>query len=562
MSSAGAFRRRFRAADPAPTPGCSDVLRRRVAAKCTRRGDDRAFLGVSCAPRSGMTQQRNEDSSQYFDSAFMAAMYMKDATLQRTALSAHAPDPALFHRENRVHETDTLTLDTAADADVRGHRGQGPGARPAARPNATRSVVLGTNGMIATSQPMASAAGLKMLQDGGNAIDAAVTAAAVLAVVEPTMNGVAGDLFALLYTVSDGKLHALNSSGRSAYAATPEAFSSRGLREIPRTGVLSVSVPGVVDGWAELLARHGTISLASAAGDRLRATVTRVGHHRHRLGDWRGRAARPDAAAAFLPSGRPPVPGQLFKNRNLARTLERSAPPRAFWTNRPGHRGVDETEERPIEAREPITAPTGSARSTSCALRRLRTATEHAGRHARDAEYLGGYDLKALGHSSGRIHLDRGEAHRADRVLYRRPGIVPAATQQLFEDAAPPGKSSAPPATRAGGVSGQSAGCDASLLPVGRDHGDTIYMTVADGKKQHGVADQSLSTPSDQALSPAIPARASCRSNLFWPAPNRIAPHKQRFIPNPAFVMKGGKPDVGRMGVTCSRQATCRCSRP
>src|SRR6516164_8270045 len=111
------------------------------------------------------------------------------------------------------------------------HSGR-PGDRPAGKIHSTRSAVMGRNGMIATSQPLASAAGLRVLQDGGNAIDAAVTAAAVLAVVEPTMNGVGGDLFALVYSASDGKLHALNSSGRSAYTATPEAFSQRGLKEI------------------------------------------------------------------------------------------------------------------------------------------------------------------------------------------------------------------------------------------------------------------------------------------------------------------------------------------
>src|SRR5213083_2405384 len=116
---------------------------------------------------------------------------------------------------------------------------QAPGDRPAANPRSTRSVVMGRNGMIATSQPLASAAGLKVLQDGGNAIDAAVTAAAVLAVVEPTMNGIGGDLFAIVYSASDGKLHALNSSGRSPYTATAEAFQQRGLTQIPRTGVLS-----------------------------------------------------------------------------------------------------------------------------------------------------------------------------------------------------------------------------------------------------------------------------------------------------------------------------------
>src|SRR5436309_9181197 len=123
-----------------------------------------------------------------------------------------------------------------------------PGDRPAANPRSTRSVVMGSNGMVATSQPLASAAGLKVLQDGGNAVDAAIAAAAVLAVVEPTMNGVGGDLFAIVYDAKTRKLHALNASGRSGYAATPEAFAARQLTHVPSSGVYSVSVPGVVDG--------------------------------------------------------------------------------------------------------------------------------------------------------------------------------------------------------------------------------------------------------------------------------------------------------------------------
>src|SRR5437867_8406051 len=99
-----------------------------------------------------------------------------------------------------------------------------PGDRPAGNLHSTRSVVMGRNGMIATSQPLASAAGLKVLQDGGNAIDAAVTAAAVLAVVEPSMTGIGGGLFAIVYDARSKTRRGLNASGRSGYNATPEAL--------------------------------------------------------------------------------------------------------------------------------------------------------------------------------------------------------------------------------------------------------------------------------------------------------------------------------------------------
>src|SRR5688572_10853413 len=142
--------------------------------------------------------------------------------------------------------------------------GQAPGDRPAPNPRATRSVVMARNGLIATSQPLASAAGLHVLQQGGNAFDAAVTAAAVLAVVEPTMNGLGGDLFALVYDAKTRTVRALNASGRAPAAATPDEFRRRKLSGIPYRGALSVSVPGVVDGWNELLAKHGTMTFANA----------------------------------------------------------------------------------------------------------------------------------------------------------------------------------------------------------------------------------------------------------------------------------------------------------
>ena len=201
-----------------------------------------------------------------------------------------------------------------------------PGDRPAANPRATRSVVMARNGVIATSQPLASAAGLRVLQQGGNAIDAAITAAAVLAVVEPTMNGLGGDLFAIVYDARTKKVSGLNASGRAAAAATPAEFARRKLDDIPYRGVLSVSVPGVVDGWHELLTKHGTIPLA-------RALEPAIGYARDGFAvseiiaaQWKAEErtlARDTAAAAtFLPNGKAPEPGEVFRNPKLAATLE------------------------------------------------------------------------------------------------------------------------------------------------------------------------------------------------------------------------------------------------
>src|SRR5438128_1233295 len=110
---------------------------------------------------------------------------------------------------------------------------QPAGDRPAGNTRGTRSVVMARNGAIATSQPLATAAGLRVLQSGGNAIDAAVTAAAVLAVVEPTMNGPGGDLFAMVYDGKTRRVRGLNASGRAPGAATVDEFRARGLQRIP-----------------------------------------------------------------------------------------------------------------------------------------------------------------------------------------------------------------------------------------------------------------------------------------------------------------------------------------
>ena len=201
-----------------------------------------------------------------------------------------------------------------------------PGDRPAGELRGTRSAAVGVNGMIATSQSLASAAGLKVLQDGGNAIDAAVTAAGVLAVVEPSMNGIGGDLLALVWDAATARVYGLDSTGRSAYAATPEAFAARGLTAMPGDGPLVVDVPGVVEGWSQLLSRFGTTTLAAALQPAI--GYARGGFPVAEIiaADWADSAERigrdPAAARTFLPGGRAPHHGERFANPRLAHSLE------------------------------------------------------------------------------------------------------------------------------------------------------------------------------------------------------------------------------------------------
>jgi gamma-glutamyltranspeptidase/glutathione hydrolase len=127
--------------------------------------------------------------------------------------------------------------------------------------NSRRSPVFARRGIVASAHPLASLAGVRMLQDGGNAVDAAVAAAAVLGVVEPYQTGLGGDAFALLYGARDRRVRALNASGPAPAAATLDWFRARGLDTIPRQSPLAWTVPGCVDGWSQMLAGHGRRSL-------------------------------------------------------------------------------------------------------------------------------------------------------------------------------------------------------------------------------------------------------------------------------------------------------------
>jgi gamma-glutamyltranspeptidase/glutathione hydrolase len=217
---------------------------------------------------------------------------------------------------------------------VRGDRAEG-------WPAQSRAEVFARHGMVTTSQPLAAQAGLEVLKNGGNAIDAAVATAAVLSVVEPMNVGVGGDLFAIVYIAKDHRLYALNASGMAPSGATPEHFASLGYRAdpknwgtgsgMPQGGILPVTVPGTVWGWDAMLKRFGTKSLKEMLAPAAAYAEEGFPVSERIADDWRlpkalptvgcCKTLDPDSVAVWHPGGKPPVAGQIFSNPGLAKTL-------------------------------------------------------------------------------------------------------------------------------------------------------------------------------------------------------------------------------------------------
>jgi gamma-glutamyltranspeptidase/glutathione hydrolase len=197
--------------------------------------------------------------------------------------------------------------------------------RPAVVPGqAGRSVTVAANGMVATSHPLAAQIGLDVLKKGGNAIDAAIATNAAMGLMEPTSNGIGGDLFAIVWNAKEKKLYGLNASGAAPKAHTIEEFQKRGLNDIPTKGPLSWSIPGCVDGWAALHGKFGTVPLGELLAPTIR--YAEEGHVVPEViaGYWRSaqRAEDRGMRAVFAPGGQSPRAGQLFKNPALANSLK------------------------------------------------------------------------------------------------------------------------------------------------------------------------------------------------------------------------------------------------
>jgi gamma-glutamyltranspeptidase/glutathione hydrolase len=199
--------------------------------------------------------------------------------------------------------------------------------RPYGKLWATRSQVIAQNGMAATSHPLSTQVALDVLKAGGNAIDAAIAANAMEGVVEPHVNGIGGDLFAIVWDAKSKKLYGLNGSGRSPKSLTLAEFKKRGLKYIPSTGPLPVSVPGCVDAWFELHKKFGSMPMNKVLEKAV--SYARNGFPVHgELGSALARVQAnygkyPNVDKHYYPNGKVAEEGDIFKNPNLANTLER-----------------------------------------------------------------------------------------------------------------------------------------------------------------------------------------------------------------------------------------------
>ena len=198
---------------------------------------------------------------------------------------------------------------------------------PAPNVEPGRSTVYAPRGAVATSQPLATSAALRVLENGGNAFDAAVVAAAVLNVVEPHMTGMGGDLFALFWSADDRRLKGLDASGRGGALLDADQLTAEGHQQMPGSGPMSVTVPGAVSGWSALLEQYGTLTLAEALAPAIRIASEGFPVTPIIARQWRDQTEKlqrdPGAAAAFLVDGRRgPKEGEWMSNPDLASTFE------------------------------------------------------------------------------------------------------------------------------------------------------------------------------------------------------------------------------------------------
>jgi len=426
---------------------------------------------------------------------------------------------------------------------------------------ATRSEVIAQHGMACTSQPLATQVALDVLKAGGNAIDAAIAANAVLGLVEPTGNGIGGDLFAIVWDAQTEQLYGLNASGRSPKSLSRAYFISNGYSKIPAYGPLPVSVPGCVDGWFELHERFGSLEMEEILQPAI--SYAREGFPVSELiahywaGGARALSRFPNVAEVYMPGGKAPAKGEIFRNPYLANTLERIAEGGrdafykgeiartidAFMKEQGGFLSYEDLASHSSEWVEPVGTsyrgydvwelpPNGQG---IAALQML--------------NILEGYDIEAMGFGSTEYIHHFVEAKKLafeDRAkYYADPAFKDLPVDELISKEYANERRSLIHPDRA------SRTLDAGQI----EHGNTIYLTVADGEgNMISLIQSNYRGLGSGMCPPGLGFILQDRGELFTLEEghaNVYEPGKRPFHTIiPAFITKDGKPwmSFGVMG--------------
>jgi gamma-glutamyltranspeptidase/glutathione hydrolase len=442
--------------------------------------------------------------------------------------------------------------------------------RPTGQPFASRSEVIATHGMAATSQPLATQIALDILKKGGSAVDAAIAANAALGLMEPTGCGIGGDLFAIVWDAEKQELTGLNASGRSPQSLTLQHFRDVGMSSIPYLGPLSVSVPGAVDGWYELHDRYGRLPMEEILAPAIAYAEDGFPVTQFIADLWQenvsSREDFPGVREIYMPGGQAPKTGDVFKNPNLANTYRMIAEGGrdafykgkiadvidAYMAEQGGFLSYEDLEAHTSEWVTPLSTnyrgydvyelpPNGQG---IVALQML--------------NILEGYDLRGMGFGSAQYLHTLIEAKKVayeDRAkFYADPDFYNVPLDMLLsKDYA---------AKRRALISDSKA---ADSYPPGDpklEYGDTIYLTVADADGNMVSLIQSNYGDLGSGMTPEeLGFQLQNRGQLFSlqdDHANVYEPGKRPFHTIiPAFVMKDGKPwlSFGVMGGSIQPQA-------
>ena len=442
--------------------------------------------------------------------------------------------------------------------------------RPTGESFASRSEVIATHGMAATSQPLATQVALDILKAGGSAVDAAIAANATLGLMEPTGCGIGGDLFAIVWDAGEQELTGLNASGRSPQLLTLEYFRNEGLDSIPYLGPLTVSVPGAVDGWYELHARYGKLPMSELLAPAIRYAEEGFPVSETIAYLWQRnaetRAEYPGFRETYTPDGKAPGTGDLFRNPRLANTYRKIAE---------GGRDAFYKGDIARQIDSYLTEHGGFLRYEDLAAHRSEwvnpLSTSYRGYDIYELppngqgiaalqmmNILEGYDIRRMGFGSAEYLHTLIEAKKLvyeDRAkFYADPDFYDAPIEQLIsKDYADERRKLI---TDSKAAASYPSG-DAIL-----EHGDTIYLTVADKDGNMVSLIQSNYGGMGSGMTPGkLGFMLQNRGALFSLQDghaNIFEPGKRPFHTIiPAFVMKDGKPfmSFGVMGGSIQPQA-------